>query len=105
MSTNHTPGPWRQGTYTLGAPTIMRYNGAYIVSATHDTGHDDAPSIASYGGHLICESVTERNMALLLHAPDMFEILYRVSCETEPYSMVLDAEELLTRIRQYGNQP
>lgn len=63
MNTEHTPGPWRIG------------NGSFIISdhpAPGITGSDD---VQYYGGHLICESVSQANARLIAAAPDLLEAL------------------------------
>ncbi len=56
----HTPGPWRVS------------EKCDAVVADHATGHDDAQSIHDYGGHLVCESSTKRNIRLIAAAPQLF---------------------------------
>jgi hypothetical protein len=63
MNTEHTPGPWRVG------------NGSFVISdhpAPGITGSDD---VHHYGGHLICESVSQANARLIAAAPDLLEAL------------------------------
>lgn len=63
----HTPGPWRmQG---------RRHSGGYTVVADNPTGHDNPDTVRAYGGYLVAESVTERNVHLITAAPDLLEAL------------------------------
>ncbi len=59
----HTPGPWRVG------------DGSFVIGnhpAPGITGSDD---VHHYGGHLICESVSQANARLIAAAPDLLEAL------------------------------
>ena len=57
----HTPGPWRVG------------DGSFVIGnhpAPGITGSDD---VHHYGGHLICESVSQANARLIAAAPELLE--------------------------------
>ena len=60
----HTPGPWR----------ISRNGGAVVADTPipEMRGSDDT---SYYGGHLICESVVDRNARLIASAPDLLSAL------------------------------
>lgn len=61
----HTPGPWRSGKW-----------GASIISSTPvQGGINGSDAVESYGGHLIAESISECNMALIIAAPDLLAAL------------------------------
>lgn len=55
-----TPGPWRLGK-----------NGGVVADVPIIGGPDGSDDVAYYGGHLICESVTESNARLIAAAPDL----------------------------------
>ena len=56
----HTPGPWRVGE-TFGA----------IVADSPVSGIRGSDNVEAYGGHLIAESVAQKNRALIAAAPDL----------------------------------
>lgn len=56
-----TPGPWRVSEMCAA------------VVADYPTGHDEAESIQDYGGYLVCESATRRNLHLIAAAPQLFK--------------------------------
>lgn len=65
MSTpKFTPGPWRKG-----------HNDDSVVSdhPVRETGDDD--HVAYYGGYLIAESISQKNIPLIAKAPEMYERL------------------------------
>ena len=81
----HTPGPWRQGNYphTVVSESAL---GIDIIGAT------DEGAVEYYGGNLIAESVSTRNVPIIAAAPEMKEALeaaYLVltSQETKPEIM------------------
>lgn len=64
--TTHTPGPWKIGNY------------GSVVTNTPDrqveiVGPHSEDTINWYGGHVICETVTNGNAALIAAAPDLLE--------------------------------
>lgn len=64
--TPHTPGPWKIGK-----------NGS-VVTDTPDrqveiTGLNAQDTINWYGGHVICETVTNANAVLIAAAPELLE--------------------------------
>lgn len=63
MSTKHTPGPWRSGR-----------NGGSVVcgSPVPDVGGSD--HVEYYGGHLIAESISARNVPVIAVAPELLEV-------------------------------
>ena len=64
MSAQHTPGPWRAGNA-----------GGSVVG---DARIDEVPGsehIEYYGGHLVAESIAQRNVPLIAAAPDLLEAL------------------------------
>jgi len=78
-TTFFTPGPWREGK-TCGAVVAdtsknITVGGAY---------GDDAEKY--YGGCLIGESIAPGNVALIKLAPEMFDLLHRISEAKEPWS-------------------
>lgn len=56
-----TPGPWRVSEKCAA------------VVADYPTGHDEPESIQDYGGYLVCESATRRNLHLIAAAPQLFK--------------------------------
>ncbi|MCP4782786.1 MAG: hypothetical protein GY903_01050 [Fuerstiella sp.] len=60
----HTAGPWRQG------------HGSFVISDNPAPGLQGSDDVAHYGGHLICESVSNANAALIAAAPDMLDALH-----------------------------
>lgn len=66
----HTPGPWRPA--TLG----RRFGGPYYaVVADHPTTPGSEQDVPHYGGHLVAESIPERDVHLIAAAPLMLEAL------------------------------
>ncbi len=57
----HTPGPWRRG------------RSGSVVSDTPVPEMRGSGDVEFYGGHLICESVTDTNYKLIIAAPDLLE--------------------------------
>lgn len=58
-----TPGPWRPS---------RSYRGAVSDS---QSGYDDAESVHAYGGHMICESIMDHNMAFICASRDLVPAL------------------------------
>jgi len=63
MSAKHTPGPWKIG------------KGSFVIADSPAPGIRGSDMIEYYGGHLICESVSEENAYLIAAAPDLLESL------------------------------
>lgn len=61
----HTPGPWRSG----------KWGASIIASTPVQGGINGSDAVESYGGHLIAESISECNMALIIAAPDLLAAL------------------------------
>ncbi|NMY20801.1 hypothetical protein [Pseudomonas sp. WS 5410] len=61
----HTPGPWRSG----------KWGASIIASTPIQGGINGSDAVESYGGHLIAESISECNMALIIAAPDLLAAL------------------------------
>ena len=57
-----TPGPWRIGKY-----------GSVVTD--HLVGPADDETARHYGGHVICETVTPSNAALIAMAPELYEFV------------------------------
>ena len=66
---NHTKGPWYPG----------RAHGA--VCSPYETRQGEHPgSLRTYGGHVVCESVSKpENLALISYAPDLYDFLHSVN--------------------------
>jgi hypothetical protein len=88
----HTPGPWLIGG--------ERYH--FVYSADQETGHDDAENLRGYGGHLIAESITHRNVKLVAAAPLLLERLQEVLLED---SRLDCADRIREAIRAAGEEP
>lgn len=81
----HTPGPWHAE--KLGKTAIDRET-IYAIVSDVPSGWDGEANVSTYGGHMVAESVRERNAALMAAAPDMLEALeelmeWRVEIETD----------------------
>jgi len=63
VSTKHTPRPWKVG------------KGSFVIADSPAPGIHGSNMIEHYGGHLICESVSEANAHLIAAAPDLLEAL------------------------------
>ena len=63
MNTEHTPGPWHVG------------NGSFVISDYPAPGIIGSDDVHHYGGHLICESVSQANACLIAAAPDLLAAL------------------------------
>ena len=61
----HTPGPWRSG----------KWGASIIANTPIQGGINGSDAVESYGGHLIAESISECNMALIIAAPDLLAAL------------------------------
>lgn len=60
----HTPGPWR----------AAKSRGAVVADAPiPEVGGSDA--VGHYGGHMVAESIAQRNVPIITAAPDLLEAL------------------------------
>jgi len=70
VSTKHTPGPWKVG------------KGSFVIADSPAPGIHGSNMIEHYGGHLICESVSEANARLIAAAPDLLQALECIASAT-----------------------
>ena len=86
----HTPGPWKIGKH------------GSVITTTPDkqveiTGKHAKETIEWYGGHVICETATKANAALIAAAPDLLEILKAFIVEYE-IPRPIESDESIDRL-------
>lgn len=64
----HTPGPWRIG----------RNYGAVVSDHPIESGIRGSDDVDGYGGHLIGESISQCNLAIIAAAPEMLAALKKL---------------------------
>lgn len=90
METKHTPGPWRVG----------RAGSVVSDAPVPEMGGSDA--IEFYGSHLIAESITPANAALIAAAPDLLvcaQDFHEVLRELDQFCECGEADCRTTRVR------
>lgn len=67
----YTAGPWRVG------------SGSFVIADNPAPGMRGSDDVEYYGGHLICESVSQANANLIATAPEMRELLETIENDGE----------------------
>lgn len=71
----HTPGPWRRG------------NACNSIVADEPTGEIGGSDVVEYyGGHLVAESVADRNIPIIVAAPLMRDAIDDISSVMERHA-------------------